>query len=430
MAGFPVNVSRNGRGYPVVIAGGQPDVELPSGDIVTMSAALSAVSPKLQVVAGRGAILGGVANSGTTMTRQETRMKLFFGPSPTRDIRLVFTNFTEPTGTAPEIAGPNPITIEAALETITPVGFATVTFGGAPTYTIQPGGFVVSDPVALDFPANSQCWLRTGLTVSAGQSWPRTSMFAISGEAMPESTSATSQVQATGAMVTPAGGNAGAGGYIPSAILGIAEKPMISIALVGDSIMAGTVGDGSDNQTGLRGMYARGLKLDDGTTVPFTLMARASEQAAFNIGISGHRRRMLLAYTTHAIINFGTNDIVAGTSLANVQSYLTSMWQSMAARGIRVYQALILPRTNAGNTAPVTGFAVGGIRDQLNAWIKTQVGNGALAGIIDVNEVAESKTTPGLWANSTWTSDGTHPNNAGAVALAAPVRAAVAKFTL
>lgn len=375
-----------------------------------------------QVVAGRGAVLGGVANSGTTLTRQETRMKIFFGPAPVRDIQLIFTNFTEPTGTAPEIAGPNPITIEAALETITPVGFVTVTFGGAPTYTIQPGGFVISDPIPLDFAANGQAWLRTGLTVTAGQSWPRTSMFAITGESMYESTEATSQVQATGAMVARTTGVTGGGGYIPLAITGVASKPLVSVALVGDSIMAGTVGDGSDNTNGLRGMYARGLKLDDGSIIPYTLLARASEKAEYNVNVKGYRRRMALNYATHAIINFGTNDIAGGASLATTQGYLTEMWAGMKSRNIKVYQALILPRTNAGNTAPVANFTVGSIRDQLNTWIRAQVAAGVIDGLIDTNAIAESTVTPGLWANSAWTTDGTHPNNTGCVALSVATR--------
>ncbi|MBZ9600746.1 SGNH/GDSL hydrolase family protein [Phyllobacterium chamaecytisi] len=394
------------------------------------AATAAAMERKQQVVATRGAIHGGVANSGTTMTRGEHRMKVNFGPSPCRDIQLVFGNF-QASGSAAEVAGPNAITVEAAIETISPsVAFATVTFGGDTSVVIQPGAVVISDPIPLDFDANASAWIRTGVIVTLGQSWPRTSMFAITGEAMYESTEATSQVQATGAMAARATGAVAGGGYIPMAIIGVPMEPFPSVGLLGDSIMAGTVGDSSDATTGARGMFARGMYFTDGTVWPWGLLARASETAAFNVGVAGYRRRGVMDYCTHIICDYGTNDIAASATLAAIQASLTTIWTSAKRRGCKVYQSLILPRTNAGNTAPSAGFTVGGVRDQLNAWIITQVGNGILDGYIDTNAIAESKVTPGLWANSAWTSDGTHPNAAGCIAIAAAVRSVAAAFTV
>lgn len=386
------------------------------------------VPTMLQGVATRGAIHGGVANSGTTMTRGESRLKVKFGPYPSRDIRLVFGNY-QASGSAAEVAGPNAITVEAALETITPtVAFATVTFNGATSVVIQPGATVVSDPVPLDFDENASAWVRTGVTVTLGQSWPRTSMFAISGECMWESTEATSQIQASGAMAQRTG-TAGGGGYIPMAIVGIPETPFPCVGLLGDSIMAGTVGDGSDATTGARGLFARGLYLDNGTVLPWIILARASETAAFNVGVSGYRRRQMYDYCTHVICDYGTNDIAAGATLSAIQASLTSIWTSAKRRGVKVYQSLILPRTNAGNTTPAAGFTVGGVRDQLNTWIRLQEGE-LIDGIVDVNAVAESTVTPGLWANSSWTADGVHPNTAGCLAISASVRNLAATFVV
>lgn len=392
---------------------------------------------KVRVVAGRGAILGGVANSGTTYTRQETRMKIFFGSSPSRDIQLVFTN-SQSAGSASEVVGPNAITIEAALETITPSAFVSVTFnGGALSAVLQPGGTIVSDPIPLSFAANAQAWLRTGVIVTAGQSWPRTSMFAISGESMYESTEATSQVHQTGVMLIR-NGQAGGGGYIPSAIIGKTADPIPAVALVGDSIMAGTIGDSSSATTGLRGLFAKGLVLPDSTTLPFTLLARASEQAVFCTSVGNFRRRFNLDYCTHAIVNYGTNDIAASATLVQIQGYLTEIWAQLKARNLKVYQALILPRTTstdgwatAVNQTPATGFAKNGIRDQLNLWIRSQVGI-LIDGIIDLNVIAEDTTLGNRWvANgvaSSITADGVHPNIAGAATLAPAVQAVARYF--
>lgn len=394
---------------------------------------------KVRVVAGRGAVHGGVANSGTTYSRGEHRMKIFFGNTPSRDIQLVFTNF-QSTGSAAEVVGPNAITVEAALETISPSAFVTVTFNGATSVSIPAGGTVVSDPVPLTFAANAQAWLRTGVVVTVGQSWPRTSMFAISGEAMYESTEATSQVQATGAMAARTTGVTAGGGYIPIAIIGKTADPIPAVALVGDSIMAGTVGDSSSSTTGLRGLFAKGLVLPNGTTLPFTLLARASEQGAFSTGIGNYRRRHSLDYCTHAIVNYGTNDIAASATLVQIQGYLTEIWASLKARNLKVYQALILPRVTSSdsyatvvNQTPATGFAKNGVRDQLNAWIRLQVGT-LIDGIIDLNVVAEDQTLGNRWvangqANSI-TADGIHPNIAGCLTLAPVVQNIVKDFVV
>lgn len=393
-----------------------------------------------QIVATRGSIMGGQANSGTTQSRGEHRMKVFFGPYACRDVRLVFTNFVAG-GAAAEGLGPNAITVEAAIETITPtVAFATVTFKGANSILIQPGAIVVSDPIPLDFDANATAWIRTGVTVSVGESWPRTSFFAISGEAQIESTNVASQIQATGTLSNGASGSTATAGYIPTAIIGIPEKPFPSIGLLGDSIMAGTVGDTSSTTTGARGLFARGLFLNDGSVLPYTVLARASERGEWNAGVSGYRRRQLLNYCTHVVCNYGTNDIAAGTSLANIQSYLTSIWSSVKRRNLKVYQALILPRitsttdsyaTAAGQRCS-TGFGWGETRDQLNTWIRAQAADGVIDGIVDVNVLAEDPSAPSKWvsngqANSV-TSDGVHPNATGAPIFAAAMRNVAAGF--
>lgn len=381
-----------------------------------------------QNVATRGSISGNTASAALTdgtKTRLESRMKIFFGPQSCRDIRIVVTGF-HATGSAAEVVNPNPITADFALELADASASVPFLFDGEQLLTVQPGGLYISDPLSLDFDAFATAWIRSGALVTSGQFIPISSMFAISGESMPYSTEATSQVNATGAMVNRTTGSTGPGGFIPAAILGTPIVNHVSVALYGDSLMAGTIGDGSDATTGARGAYARAVQ----GLFPWSNMARASETAAFNVGVNGFRRRQLIDFHSHVLINFDTNGIAGGATLAQCKASLTSIWTSAKRRGKKVYQSLIWPRTNAGNTAPVTGFAVGGIRDQLNAWIKTQVGNGILDGIIDANVVVESKTTPGLWANSAWTADGTHLNNAGCLAAAVPIRAAVSEWTI
>lgn len=380
---------------------------------------------KLQLVATRGAIMGGQALSDNTQSRLETRIKTFFGPSACSEVRLVFTNY-EATGSAAEVVGPNSITVEAAIETISPVGFMPVLFDGALSVVIAPGATVISDPIGYTFPAFSQAWVRTGVTMSVGQQVPTTSFFAISGEGQVKSTNVASQIFGTGILANGASGSTAASGYIPTAIIGVPETPFPAVGVIGDSIAAGTIGDTSSATTGARGIIMRGLWLTTTYVLPYAVLARASEQDAFNVGLNGQRRRVIYPYLTHAIDNGGTNDIAAAASLATMQSQKVQKWTDLKAHNIHVTVLPILPRTNAGNTAPSAGYGTGELRDTYNAWQLSQVGGPLVDAFGSLNDVAEG--AHGLWANGAWTADGVHPNAVGTLALEGVTRAVAAGF--
>lgn len=393
-----------------------------------------------QIVANRGTIHGGLANSGTTYSRGEQRFKLFFGPSVTTDIQFVFGNFQAP-GTSAEVDGPNALNIEATLETITPsVAAIRSTFNGVTPGLLNPGGIFAADAMPVSLPANAQAWGRTGVIVNVGQSWPRTSFFAISGEAQYESTASVSQVNATGAMSTPAGGQTAGGGFLPLGIIGVPEKPFPAVGLLGDSIMAGTVGDATSTVNGSRGMYARGLFFDNGTLWPYVMLARASERAEWCAGLSSYLRKYMLQYCTHVICNYGTNDIAAGRTFDQIKADLMSIWDQARARGCKVYQAMILPRVTSSNSfvdiagqTITAGFGANSTRYLLNQFFQASVGT-LIDGVIDGNKYLEDPNNYGRWvvngSPNYVTSDGTHPNATGAILGAAATKSVAERWTV
>src|SRR5262249_9148167 len=90
---------------------------------------------------------------------------------------------------------------------------------------------------------------------------------------------------------------------------------------------------------------------------------------------------------------------------------------------LKVAQSLIMPRTTssdswatAANQTSVSGFGVGELRDQFNAWVLTQVGGGLLDVVIDPNPYVEDQSHPSKWISNNSanypTTDGVHPSSA------------------
>lgn len=375
-----------------------------------------------RIVATRGGVHGGVAASGTTYTRGEHRFKSFSGPRRTHSIQLLFGNFHNPTGAAVEVAGPSAGTVEAALEVDVPAAaFLSFSFDNALTKAMPVGGIIATDKHPAYLPGNSQFFLRTGIVVAAGQSWVRQSFWASAGfgDYQMESTEATSQVHATGAMLARNGQTAG-GGFLPFLIIGETDGYQPSIGFVGDSLMAGTIGgDATSTVNGARGPFQRAAFLTNGTVIPYVNLARATEQNSYYLGFNNYRRKTAYPYCERIVCNLGSNDAAGGMNLATMQANAIAHWTEMKAAGCKIFQSTIWTRTNGGNTTPSAGFTVGGVVDQFNTWLFTQIGIW-LDGVIDVRSLLQ--TAANLWISATYTSDGTHLTPAGTLIAADGMR--------
>jgi len=404
------------------------------------------VPPGQEIVANRG-MLSWFSNSAgggsTNYTRGEYRQKLIFGPAASSDIRICYGNYYSNGGPG-EVAGLNAITVEGGIELASPVTTVMAAWSGAKTITIQPGTQVCSDPIPIDMPANGTAWLRTGVTVSSGQFWPTANyFFSGAGDAYYESTSATSQIGNTGSMTLPSGGvqSPTSTGFPVTAILGTPKTKIRSGIIIGDSISIG-VADGSDGN-GNYGFISRSFANNN---IPYAKLGRQSETIQSEAGAAGYLRRLYFRHATVAVTNAATNDIPTGRTLAQLQADLTTLWMSLKARNLKIYHVLVFPRTTSTDSYATPGnqsyysaaYAPGGVKDQLNTWIKTQVGI-LIDGYFDPAPYIEDAANPGKWATvaspaaqytptGAMTTDGTHPNVLSSAALTTPFTAYAAGF--
>jgi lysophospholipase L1-like esterase len=207
-----------------------------------------------------------------------------------------------------------------------------------------------------------------------------------------------------------------------------------SILGVGDSIITGI--GGSDTSLSFLD-YSVQSTIGDYTTATIGIEKISQPAETLNNAVNPLRnyRRLKLAggRFDEVVSNYGTNDISSGPSLASIQANYLALWSllaQMTPNGYKdVYQTSILPRTvsNVSQSPFNANFASGAsLRNQVNAWLCTQVGV-TIGGLIDVNLGAENApgtcagTGDGQWKSLSYVSDGTHPTDAGRAAIAGVV---------
>lgn len=335
------------------------------------------------------------------------------------DLRLVFQNFAPVMASHVDTDGTATLTVPASLE----VGgvIYRVTFGGAAAATVAPGGWAISDPLGVEVSAGDIVYSRvfhdgtvryrnrnTGAASGNGGFVATTDLTAPGSAAIADS-------------FTP--------GYAPAALLGTPTKATPVVAGVGDSIMDG-VGDGTqptlamsgNTPTGQRGGFvARALS----GVLPHVNLALSGDTAQAFAATAGHVRRAAalgVVGVTHAVDDFGTNDLTAGRSLAQIQADKLTIWRLLARRGIKVYATSLLPRTsstdNFGSLGGQTVTAYEATRVGVNDWLRAgaPIVNGAavavgtagallagqaghpLTGYFETADRVESARNSGKWA--------------------------------
>jgi hypothetical protein len=189
--------------------------------------------------------------------------------------------------------------------------------------------------------------------------------------------------------------------FSPLAVLGRPLNGVIpSIALGGDSIMEGT-GDPDTNGGNVLGFGRRGLA----DLYPHVHIAKGGEKTIhfqnFTPATYSRIRRMAaLSGCTHAIFNYGTNDMSTLT-LAQTKANILEIAKALIAKGIKVYWCPILPKTSStdgwATVANQTVTAQESLRLSINAWLRdtsasgfvAQAGGGSKAGIIEICSVVE-----------------------------------------
>lgn len=374
---------------------------------------------RLQVLATRGqlpvGLEGGTPNN---YTRMESQVAFQTGPQAVTGPRLIYANFFMQQGGLGETVGAHDYTLESSMLVPTAGNANPIFFNGRKRPAIDAGApFIISDANGFNLPANTTVLVRSGAIVSSGGTIPAGLKLKHTGwDRMASSTAGSSQVYTNASFATPSGGAVSTYGFMPVALIGIPEHETPSVAIVGDSIAYG-VSDTNDGN-GNSGYVERGLwnVHPDGSPMPFVNLSVSGGALYFAGNSNSPRFRALFEYVTHVLFTVGINDIASRT-LTQMQNDAQTYWRSARQAGCKVYQTLITPRTNAGNTAPFSAnFQPGGLREQFNNWIKTQKSAGLLDDFIDLNSILEDQNNYGLWADNAYSPDGLHPGPAGNIA--------------
>lgn len=397
----------------------------------------------LPVIATRGngfSVNVGNQSNGTD-TSANFRTKHIITTTST-DIRFVIGNHF-----AANSPSPNAITVQIGVEnpTVGSIGnggqvgsILRVTFRGSETATLDPGAFLISDPVPMTVVAGQLLYLHTYVSVaSIGMKWPL-DLYTLSSdwEGATRGAPAANLSQTSGIAQTtePA--------YSPVAILGtpVAGRPPV-VALVGDSI---TYGSG-DTTNAIGGYAARALTA---ASIGYMQISKPGEQATSIATISAFEKRMMMtAGCTHALEMYGHNDYASARTLAQVQADKLALATYYSTRGIKVWTGTLTPGTTStdswATTTNQTAVSGEAVRLTINAWIRAglpidpttkaavAIGTaGALlagntghpyVGYFEIADTVESARDSGKWKAPSYTADGTHPTGTGHVAMAAAI---------
>ena len=232
---------------------------------------------------------------------------------------------------------------------------------------------------------------------------------------------------------TPTNGVNASFPYTPACILGFSEKAQPSVFVIGDSNAYGTGDAGNGDGQGAVGYIERGLRTTAKGVTAGTLWVRSGGTLnLYNSTTTGQLFRAA-QYHTHFLQQLSGNSVSGGLTLAQMKQRTIIGWKAAKLRGLKVIQLESLPRTNSGNTAVVSGWEVGGLRDQYNAWAKSVVGqkidaNGNtdssseiyLDEYWEINDLVQDPAT-NLWLSASYTSDGIHLSATGHALAAARI---------
>lgn len=323
------------------------------------------------------------------------------------DIKLVFGNFYVDVvnNIMKDIAGPNNINVKCSItrqyDGSGPI--YPVFFNGLRTVKLSPGGLIESDSIGIELVAGDVIFVRTYVSVdNIGEFWPRGFGNSWSnGECI-----SVGDITDSGNIDWTAGDL-----YGPVAIIG--KGVDTAVLVVGDSVALGS-GDSVENVQDC-GYIQKGISSD----FNYLVIARANDEINhFITPLNKINRTRMAAYCNRAIVNYGINDLASNRTLAQLQADLTSIWSTLKLMGLKVWQCTITPYTEStDNWATIdnqTIFDKDSVRVQLNDWIRTCPA--PLSGYFDGADASESTRNSGKW-KAGYTSDGIHPNTAGAIAM-------------
>lgn len=357
------------------------------------------VGRPLRNVASRGSVIDVRSNGTDTSQTGRTRHVIRGGAAL---VRLVFTNWYLPSGSAEQPIG-NSYDVKASVENPSvsggrPTGDVVIPvfFSGKRTATVENNSMVISDPILINAPDDWAIFVRALATVTAGGRFPTQYPTSTTGTAQTD-TSGVAEGFVTNTDSVDSGTINAASGFVfgPAAILveALNDTHAHGVVVIGDSIARGT---GIVNPVG---SYLAQAAMNAG--LPVLREAVGGDSFAFSKSPSNFWRRAALArFARHALVSLGINDIRTGSSLATLKSDAIAYWGQLAAQGIKVHQATLLPSpgasadgytTVAGQSIVNSGWE--SVRTGFNTWLRSGQAvtdaAGALSSVIDAAAVLE-----------------------------------------
>ncbi|WP_395020205.1 SGNH/GDSL hydrolase family protein [Dongia sp.] len=204
---------------------------------------------------------------------------------------------------------------------------------------------------------------------------------------------------------SPGSHNAGASNFFyPQLILGPTRLP--SVIMLGTSRVYGVGDTGVNVDSPDRGSIARSIG-------PHFAYCNAGVTASTIQAFAGSysRRAALMPYFSHAILEHGTNDEIAGRTLSDMQSDFATVIAALKSANpkLRIFLTTPEPRTDASNTTPNASESV---RVSRADWIRSR-GIANVDGYFEVGDAVADGHNGSLWGSGTYTGDGIHETLAG-----------------
>jgi hypothetical protein len=304
---------------------------------------------------------GGIVTGGdTTRTGTGTYRCPHYINVTSTDLRFEWHNWkNNGTSLSPNYAdsdGAAAVTIRASVE----IGgvIYRLTFGGRTDVTIDPGGYVQSDPLPLDVPAGTLIYSRT-YVVSGSWHYTRYALVA-SGQGGASGNGVDLTAPGSGAIADAAF----TAMFAPTAITGkpLGDSNVPAVYVVGDSIGAGGNDFPSTTPFQSRSVTAPQLSGNGFLARAFHGKVGHLNSAVPGSGVqqfitdSGHFRRLTFARSCSTMVmQYGRNDLSGGRTAAQLQADLVTAWRMGAQRGLRVIQTTITPRSATTDGWRTTG---------------------------------------------------------------------------
>lgn len=350
------------------------------------------------LIASNGTYLGrngtGLSSGSATTETTAWPWRNDLGVIVTEYLAFYENTYMSASNPAVETAGPDPLIVSASHQ----ASDGTLTLAETAPVTIAPGG-LASLRVR---PARGILPGAVGVTRTRveGARWPRgapgTKPAGYGVEANAEAAKLTSGTIAASA----------AEGYIPSAIVAtewIGTLNPLALAAVGDSWI-NAAGDGLQDDLYNSGWVGRAAA----RTWPLISLGVTGATAFSNLPSAMAKRNRLLAElgVTDVLGGYGTNDIAAGRTAAQIIADITAIAQAWKEMGLRVWWTTISPRSPAlatglayrepSNQTPAAAFSgAGSVMGQVNAWLRSETA--PIDVCIDVSDVVSTARDSGIW---------------------------------